>query len=565
MSGRTLRVSLAFLSSLALLAAGCSGGGGGGSFSDPLDHLVVSPDGATIDTSTTVAVKATGVTKTGRHVEVTGVTWEASAGSVSGDQFTPSAAGDATLTATAEGKTGTGTIHVEATGTLDVQVVDAATGAGIQAATVMVLGSGGTASTAADGSATVTGSFSGAVGVQATATNYVPMTLFDVKARKIRIPLRPVNPPAGGGFNGTIDFHTAFQSDDPPSGSLWVGIAGPSIKGNVLAFGLDSLLGPSRPISISGFNLDAPSNVFVYGVTTDYEAVAPAGSTVAWALGGEITLQQITDVIGSGSSDLGSVITQLLPTFNTFYYTVKDGLTITSNQTLQGQDLILDTKLENVTTLNVPPRPDTDPNPLVVGAIDFGAEGFVPAGLTVVDGETAPSTTVHVPKLEGQFADKSYVYLTVSQEGGLGSSNSDQQLAVLSRGLTKQTTVDMPEFLVPPAVGSFSATGATRVVSYPATQDAQLTLQTFSRSVAVGTSGSITYEWDVATDGASTGYTLPMVAGTNAMAAGAGWTVQSLGLESETYDALLSQGAPVDLSSYFGDADRVVITHANVQ
>ena len=51
------------------------------------------------------------------------------------------------------------------------------------------------------------------------------------------------------GRAGITEFTTAFDRNDPPSGSLWVGVAGPSIKGNILSFGLDSLLGPSRPIT----------------------------------------------------------------------------------------------------------------------------------------------------------------------------------------------------------------------------------------------------------------------------------------------------------------------------
>ena len=557
-----------FVFLLLVAAAACSGGKSG--FSDPVDHLLVSPDGATIDSTTSIEVRAAGVTKSGRHVDVAGVTWVASAGAVTGTQFTPAGAGDATLTATAAGKTGTGTIHVIAPNTMDVTVVDAATGAGIQGASVTLLVGTGAVVTAAGGAGSFTGNFSGKVAIHTTAINYYPVTLYGVAAKKLKIPMRPVNPAPPGSFTGDLDFQTAFNADQPPVGSLWIGLAGPSIHGNILAFGIDSLLGPTRPISIVSINVDAPSNVVVYGFTPPYIAPAPAGPTAAWALGGPVEFSQITDILGGGGSDIGTVITGLLPTFNGFYYTLKQNLTIASNQTLQGQDLVLDRKLSKVFTLDVPPRPVTDPNPLVVGAVDLGEpQGFVPAGLTAVQGETTPSAEIRVPALTGELAGKSYLFLTVTQDGGFGSSgNVNQQLAILSRGITGQSTVQMPEFLTPPALGSFSATGATGVAMFPASTGAQLTLQTFTKTVVMGTGSNATatiYEWDVATPADSTGFTLPMVAGTNGASSGAAWTVQSLGLESQTYDALLTPGNSSDLSSYFNDANRIVITRNVVQ
>lgn len=553
-----------------VLATGCSGSDSGGSSSEKIETLVVAPDGATIDTGTTLQLRATGRTASGRFIDVTDVEWTASAGTISADGlFTPAgASAGVTITAEAAGHDGEASVAVVEPGTLSVTVVDAASGLPIAGAEISLVTSSAGVLTIGDGTATLSGA-SGTIDVQVVATNFHPMTIYGLKTKVIRIPLRPENPPPGGFFEGVLDFTEAYNSDTPEPGSLWIGIGGPGIKGNILAFGLDSLLGPTRPVNISGFELDAPSNLYVHGFTDPYIASAPAGETVAFGLGGEVEISAITDVIAGGTSDLGEVIAELLPIFNTFHYSTRENVTVASNQTLPGQDMALTQSLSKRATLNVGPRPWTDPNPLVVAALDFGTDlGFVPAGLNIVDGETETVSNIQVPPLSGDFEDKTYVFLVVSQEGGLGAS-TDQQVAVLSRGHTRVSNVVTPDFLTPPSIGTFSGNGATLTFDYGVSAGADFLFHTFARTLSLGTDGggnpiTETYEWDVVAPGDSDGFVLPMVLATSGAQAGGSWTVQSLGLQSQTYDSLFTPNSPIDASSYFNDANRVVITNADV-
>lgn len=550
-----------------VFASGCTGGDDGGGARDPIDHLVIAPDGATIDTATTVTLRATGVTESGRHVDVTDVEWTASAGSVDADgNFTSASPGDAAITAEAAGKDGAATVHVVAAGSMNVLVVDATTGVPIENAEVTLVTSTDGELTAVDGTATLTGAFSGPVDLSITAANYWPMTIYGLKTKSSRVTLRPVDPPGGGFFSGTLDFTEAYDSDTPEAGHLWVGIGGPAIKGNILAFGLDSLLGPNRPVNISGFELDAPSNLYVHGFTDPYIAAAPAGETVAFGLGGEVAISDITDIIaGGGGGDLGEVITELLPIFNTFYYAAREGVVVTEGATLAGQDMVLTQKLSKKATLTVGPRPVVDPNPLVVAAVDFGADiGFVPAGLNIVDGENESTSEIQVPPLTGTFEDKKYVFLIVSQEGGLGTDSTDQQVAVLSRGHTNISDVETPDFLTPAPFPSYTGDGSTLAFDYGATADADFVYHTFTRDLVVGTSVTATLQWDVLAPGDSEGFVLPMVMATNAAQTGGTWTVQTLGLQSETYESVFTEGSAIDATTYFNDANRVVITNAEV-
>lgn len=556
-----------FLAGLALVAApGCTGGGGGGG-GEKIDHLVVAPDGATIDASTSLTLRATGVTAAGRVIELEEVEWSADAGTVTaGGTLTPSGVGTVTVTAESHGRDASATVTVIAPGTLSVRLVDATTGAAVAGGTVALVTSASTAAlSGGDGTAQLTGGFSGALDLGVTAPGYVPMTIYGLKTRDVRVPLRPEEPPPGGAFSGIIDFTEAYDADSPPAGYLWVGIAGPAIKGNILAYGFDSLLGPNRTVSIGSLEIDAPSNLYIQGITEPFVATAPAGETVAFALGGEISISKILDVVGGGVEDLGDAIAELLPTFNTFHYATREGVDVAGNQVLSGQDLVLDTKLSKKATLKVPARPVNDPNPLVIAAVDFGpAIGFVPAGINIVDGAAATSSEVRVPPLAGAFEDRSYVFLVVSQEGGLGTSGGDQQVGVLTRGVTRLSEVELPSFLAPPSYASFVGVGATRTFSFDATDGADFSFHTFSRPMVVGTSYAGTLEWDVVAAGDADGFVLPMIAATNAAQAGGNWTVQTLRLGSQTYESLFTPGAPIDSTSYFNDANRVVITNADV-
>ena len=563
-----MRGLLAAIAVLGVFAAGCTGGDDSSGASDPIDHLTVAPDGATIDSSTTVVLRATGVTESGRLVEVTDVTWTASAGSVGADgTYTASGAGDVTIDAEADGKTGQATLHVVAPGSAEFLVVDATTSSPIAGATVTLVTSTSGVTTAGDGTATLTGAFTGAIDVTVAADDYVPMTIYGLKTKDNRVTLRPLDPPAAGFFEGAIDFTEAYDSDSPESGYLWVGIGGPAIKGNILAYGLETLLGPNRTITVSGFEFDAPSNLYVHGFTDPYLAAAPAGETVAFSLGGEVEFQTIVDIVIDGGSDFSTVVAELLPIFNEFYYATRENVNVPANgATLSGQDMVLTQKLSKKASLTVGTRPFADPNPLVVAAVDFGPDiGFVPAGLNIVDGQTETESEVRVPPLSGAFEDRSYVFLVVSQEGGLGEGSGEQQVAVLSRGHKTISDVTTPDFLAPPPVASFEGNGATRTFDYGATADADFVFNTFSRNLVVGTSVVATLQWDVLADGASEGFVLPMVTTSSAAEAGGNWNVQTLGLQSQTFESLFTSGSPIDATTYFNDANRVVITNANVE
>ena len=555
--------TLAAASAAFVLFAGCSGNKAGAG--DPLDHIVVSPDGATIDNETAIQMRATGVTRSGRYVVLEDVEWSAASGSVDANGvFTPSATGDALVTADASGESADATVHVVAPGTLTVTVVDSIDGAGVVAASVALVGSAGTL-TDGSGNATLTGDFAGAIDVHVTAANHWPVTLYGVKSKVVRIPMRPKNPPPSGQFAGAIDFTNAYDSDEPESGHLWIGFAGPALKGNILSFGLDALLGPNREIDIAG-GIDAPSNLYVHGITEDYIAVAPDGPTVGFALGGEVSIGEITDILDEvDGSDLGAIVTELIPIFNTFFYATREGIDVSSNQTLTGQDFTLDTRLSKTASVTVPARPVTDPNPLVVAAVDMGVEiGFVPAGFNVLESATATEASLRIPPLTNAFEDRKYLFLTVTQEGGLGTSGSEQQLAVLSRGYTSVSDVEMPSFLTPPPLPAFNGNSGTRVFEFATATGADFGYHVFTRTVTTGTASEMTYQWDVLTAPDVETFTLPMVSGTNAVAAGSNWNVQTLGLESATFESLLIPGAAIDTSTYFNDANKVVITNANV-
>ncbi|HYG58055.1 MAG TPA: S-layer homology domain-containing protein, partial [Symbiobacteriaceae bacterium] len=78
-----------------------------------LDRLVITPDEVALDGGAAVAFTARGSDRFGNAVPVTGIRWAASDGTINQDGLfqAPDAAGTFTISATAQGKTGTATVH----------------------------------------------------------------------------------------------------------------------------------------------------------------------------------------------------------------------------------------------------------------------------------------------------------------------------------------------------------------------------------------------------------------------------------------------------------------------
>lgn len=545
---------------LVLLGFGCSKSPGE---SNPIESLSVEPNGASIDDSTTLGMRAAGVRASGQVAALDAVDWsvEGPATIDSAGVLTPSGTGSVTVTATSDGLVGQATITVLAPGTLDVRVVDAESGAGISGAIVRVTGE--TDVTAgSDGSATVSGGFSGAVNVTVWATGYHPMTVVGAQVKNLVLPLRPIAGEAPGEFNGKILFENAFGSPDPPAGELYLGFASAALSTNILNFNFEDLLGDNRTLSLAGTTVDAPSNIYVYTLTDDYIAKAPPGQNAVFALGGSVKLETILDIADNVDGlSFGQIIQQLIPVFSEFQFAVRTDLNVTSGGVVDNFHLDLSMPMSDGVTVNVPTLPVSDPSPLVVAARDLGDLGLIPIGFGVVENGGA---SLKVAPGQGDLANGSPLFAVVARDGGIDSS-SPLVYGALIRGVSDYKGVEIPAFFDAQSEASYSSVlsvpGTPGTLTFPQVSGADFSFVTV---VTTDPNTQVESQWDVAISNDTGNVAWPFLdtetgVPADVLLAGGSWTVQAVGMATHTFQSVLTDGNGLDLTSYADDGNRIVV------
>lgn len=537
--------------------------------SDPVEGLQVEPGSATIDETTSLELRARGVRRSGASADIGTVTWSADgSGSIDASGvLTPSGTGTVTVTATADGFTGQATIEVIAAGEATVRVVDATTGDPINGAIVRVHGESDVTA-GSDGVATVTGgAFSGAMDVTVWATGYWPLTVKGAVVKKLSLPIRPQTTPEPALFNGKMGFETAFGSPEPPAGSLYLGFVASSLRGNILAFQFEDLLGDDRPINLGGIEVDAPSNLYVHNVTSDFEARTPPGTTATFALGGEVELSTIVDIAGQVDSlSFGLIIQELVPIFNTFYFTARNDLSASAGETISNYDMDLDLALNHGSTVVAPTFPVSDPNPLVVAAVDMGPLGLVPAGFGIVENGQA---SVQTPAPDaGILKDGEFLYALVAREGGI-DSDAALVYGVLVRNVTEFKSVELPDFLPAQAETDYSSVasvpGTPGSMAFPNVSGGDFNFVTVTGVDALANP----VEWDVATAGDVTAVDWPFAdtetgVPADVMVTGNSCAIQHVGLDFHTFQSLIADGSAVDLTNYVNDGNRLILFNGDI-
>ena len=208
---------------------------------------------------------------------------------------------------------------------LRVVVNDMESGLPVAGAEVIV--NGVSATTNAQGVATLADPPVSLYEVSVFDTDYNYLTIQGVSARDIRLQLQkksgtgPVS-----GFTGEFDtsgLHT--------SGNITLGLAGASLAGGLLDFELTRLLGDTfvTLLDVPGVvsqDIPLPGGLIGYGgalgfnveLKRTYYAQSAGGPRITWGLAGEVPFGELLDFAMGGGFDGGSVIAQLLPLFNRF-------------------------------------------------------------------------------------------------------------------------------------------------------------------------------------------------------------------------------------------------------
>lgn len=205
-----------------------------------------------------------------------------------------------------------------------VFAVDAATGAAVD--TFVVVTGDGEERASEDGAVTFDTPLSGDVHVFADGYDIVGVTGL-VGAGDVLIPL-PVQTVEArvGGFTGSMDYSRISTRGDAS-----IGLAGSALSGQLVDLDLDAVLGD--PINtelgipgVGGGAFPLPGGLVLsidfFGIGDlkgTYFAQSDAGLTFAWALGGQVQVNDLIDLFtGGGGGDFATILAAILPLFESF-------------------------------------------------------------------------------------------------------------------------------------------------------------------------------------------------------------------------------------------------------
>lgn len=420
--------------------------------------------------------------------DASAVTVDSATGEITGGTATAAA----TVTATIGSATCDVTVNnYAAIGGSDVRVLvlDELTRQPVEGATVVVYdpdGEAGQGSTAIDGTITLQGIsaaevdvhvFTPSTGTASAPNGYAYVSAVGISDKDLVVYLpRNAVPGQAGGFKGTM---TKADFDKLGTDDVHIALAGASIPGNFIDIDLNILIGELITThveygSVINDDLPLPSGL-VMGIgndffKSDYMPLAVPGLRTAWALGGNLPLTQVTQVLapvlGGGTSDIqiGPLVGALLPLFGSFYSGIQPGVNIEEYPRVDdgsgnmlpdfskfpNETIDIDTALSLKGVVTIPTLPqmqtvDDQGNPttkyldgaIVLGGVLVDGQGLVPLGITaamdVNDATTeTPNGIVNDSDTDSNNDGKAVIRLA-PQHGGI--EGSEYVLLGLALGL----------------------------------------------------------------------------------------------------------------------------------
>ena len=415
----------------------------------------VSTRDTALSTGGTITLGAVAKNSAGQTLGRVTFTWassETNAVTVDGNVATGGAtSGTAVLTAEVGGVNCSGDATITnfaavAANTVRVVVVEDGVGSPVEDANVIVATAEAvnSSSTAADGSATFTAAASDVTSVTVEKDGWQLFTIIEPGVSDIFIPLpRDNDITVAGGVKGNLDLSLTRNAD------IRFGFAGPAIPSNLLDFGAESLIGDILPVTINAPDLGVDGTFplpagLIFSLSDALFTATPErclgntpgadelgcyltrmapGPSAAWALGGQVSLSDLTSlvnelsgVLGGGTADIpiGDILTGVLPLLRLFNHGLNASVDVDQNpkvpvpgQTVdcsdpgtpnynevcianvtsyEDQDLQLSQPLNILSSVGMPELPLTASSTCAEGAVMLSASfvdgrGLIPLGL----------------------------------------------------------------------------------------------------------------------------------------------------------------------------------------
>ncbi|MEW5854618.1 MAG: Ig-like domain-containing protein [Myxococcota bacterium] len=400
------------------------------------DKCVMDVANFSLTASATRQLRPVGLKNSGAQVPAAQFTYTSSAAGVASVDnngvVTGVASGDATITATPVGGSGTCTasVHVYgAVGANDVRAVvfNSRTGKPMTGVKVQLRKTDNTATTletSATGDVTFTGGGPAADIKDISAfpegtPGYTWVTYVAPGTNDVAFYVDPLKDESKvAGVTGTFDTSLA----QPPKGDIKLGLAAFSIAGALSDLNLESLVGRTVPtdISIPSVSIDEedvplPGGVYLKLNTEDIKtrvdvyADGPCTTEdpcnrILWGLGGQVALNKIapiiSDVAGGDNINAGAILGAVLPFFRKFYHYVQGGISVVDQAApatpdalpnFPQNDIVVKPAylLSRVAPFTIPTLPslpeDASQNlsgALVLTGSYVPGQGFVPLGVT---------------------------------------------------------------------------------------------------------------------------------------------------------------------------------------
>lgn len=395
------------------------------------------------------------------------------------------AAGSTQLHAVVGALTADAALTVRDDGLITVTVIDANTGLPIEGVKSRISG-GAIAETNASGMAVRKTPSAGPVDVEVWKYGWDGAVVVGTISRSVVLYLpeiRKSGPEVP--VHGTVDFSNVTDADWD---GVVLGMAGTSVQGELGSLIVDDLFSADRSISVIGFDVKAPGNLFVEGSAEDYEGVAYPGDVAGWAMAGPMKIADLP--LGAGAGEALSVITSHLDTFSWGY---REGGVASEGSTTE-LDLAPTAAFDDQVTVTLPALStgfNGNENYFIMATDEHPTDGWVFVGF----GSGLPGDTVDVARVaEGAVAGSvGSALLLYNQVGGLGTG-----------GPICSVVVDLTTPKVPvPAMQQVAVTSLD-LTSHQAT----VTVDPRASYVRIKASDNEGRVWDIYTSGSWTG-TIP--------------------------------------------------------